>query len=118
MIRNTGFFLALSIALFAGFSWVARRCTSSEPWQHFPPAKVVAQNRGSRNVEVSETAKLYSGNRCGPAALYAVCSAYGISTSVDELSQLSGQESRGTTIAGLVRAAQLKDLHAVAFESN
>jgi ATP-binding cassette subfamily B protein len=67
--------------------------------------------------DAGDLEKHYRPNCCGPISLYVVCCAYGIETTIEELSTLSGMDTSGTTIAGLVRAAEKKGLEATAFQS-
>src|SRR5207237_493860 len=66
-----------------------------------------------------ETDQLYyEPNRCGPTALCGACVALGIEASINELANLSGTDRKGTSIAGLVRAAGKKGLNAHAHRSS
>jgi hypothetical protein len=51
---------------------------------------------------------------CGPTSLLAVCQGLGTTTDLQELKELAGfDEKAGTTMNGLMRAAEAKGLHAV-----
>ena len=60
----------------------------------------------------------YEPNLCGPIALYAICQAHGVETTIDELSELCGYDGFGVTIAGIVHAAEKKGLAAKAYRSS
>ena len=50
---------------------------------------------------------------CGPKSLLVVCNKLKVQTNIEELKQLSGyDETQGTTMAGLYKAAQAKGLYA------
>jgi len=51
---------------------------------------------------------------CGPTSLLALCQALGTKTDLEELKELTGFDKKaGTTMNGLMRAAEAKGLHAV-----
>jgi ABC-type bacteriocin/lantibiotic exporter with double-glycine peptidase domain len=64
-----------------------------------------------------EWTKYYQPGLCGPIALFCVCKHYGISATIDELAQLSEFNGRGVTLAGLVQAAEHKQLQPTALRS-
>jgi len=70
------------------------------------------------SARADDLAKYYQPNRCGPIALYAVCRAYRIETTIAELADLSASDENGTTIAGLVDAAEANGLVAKAYLSS
>ncbi len=49
---------------------------------------------------------------CGPRALFLVCQKLGVSTSVERLRQLAGTTDKGTSMAGLAKAAEAVGLKA------
>ena len=51
-----------------------------------------------------------SNHDCGPQALQVICRIFGLDVSVDELAGLAGMDETGTTMAGLLRAAEKKGL--------
>lgn len=62
--------------------------------------------------------KFHEPNLCGPIAHYAVCFSQGIDTTIGELTELSGYDGFGVTIAGLVHASQKKGLAGKAYASS
>jgi len=64
------------------------------------------------------TRDYYQPNYCGPISLYMVLQHYGIKTSIEEVASLAGVERKGTSIAGLIRAAEAKGVSASAFRSS
>ena len=59
-------------------------------------------------------APVRSPSLCGPASLLIICQKYGVETSLEELTRLSGyKEKQGTTIYGLYKAARRKGLYAI-----
>ena len=47
---------------------------------------------------------------CGPQALQVICRTFGLDISVNELAELVGLDETGTTMAGLLKAAEKKGL--------
>jgi ABC-type bacteriocin/lantibiotic exporter with double-glycine peptidase domain len=62
--------------------------------------------------------KYYQPGMCGPIALYCVSRHYGIMTNIDELAKLCEFNGRGVSIAGIVAAAERKQLNPAALHSN
>ncbi|MCX5698901.1 MAG: cysteine peptidase family C39 domain-containing protein, partial [Candidatus Omnitrophica bacterium] len=63
-----------------------------------------------RQPSPDNTLRLTQNNRCGPDSLYQLCKLYGISSSPEEIAQLAGTTSEGTTALGLAQAAKKKGL--------
>ncbi len=82
------------------------------------PGRTVASEVDLPAAEGVNLSDYYQPNLCGPASLYAVCRLRGIETSIAELAELAGTDRRGTSVYGIIQAAQAKGLKAQAYESS
>jgi hypothetical protein len=102
------FFLILIFASFPCVPLMLVRCAcASDP-------DVVDYGHGD---ESDEWTKYYEPGLCGPIALYAICKYYKVSTTIDELAELSKFAGSGVSIEGLVGAAKTMQLQPVPLNS-
>lgn len=92
-------------------------------WHHWiakpaAPARTAASAADLPATQSDNLSDHYRPNLCGPASLYAVCRLRGIETSIAELAELAGTDRRGTSVYGMIQAAQAKGLKAQAYESS
>lgn len=101
--------ILLIIALLIGFT-PAYAIEVSESYPTIDPMDLKG-----KGIENATNASLQSTNyTCGPAALATVSKDFGVNTSEKELAMLAGTDESGTTMGGLIQAAQEKGLNAAA----
>lgn len=81
-------------------------------------AKVAASLADLPAADGDKLRDFYQPNLCGPASLYAICRQRGIETNLAELAELAGTDRRGTSVYGMIQAAQAKGLKAQSYQSN